>query len=307
MVPARDTARRYARDTARRQSRKNLGQASITHSGSQDVRPVGVSLDSALARLGWVKASLLRDDQALATAQDKVAATQTLLGEAAQRMARTAAATEPLNPDDMETQPFPPNLAALLFLIEQAERDMAADAPAGTEWITKLRSGLCGPRHRGPPHGVKVRFGQGATLPAGDDLEQEDFRALRRQLQDCADRARVPLSEPDDGYMSLDDAAPQAATAPVAAALPSITHRGFNCVTARIHVDQTCQRTDGTSTSLTTSEIRVVVISPCIPSFAAGLVRAGYTYRHSSDTVNSGPVNVVAPRHAFPRGLVNLW
>ena len=39
------------------------------------------------AGLGWVKASLLRDHQAMATAQDKVAATQTLLREATQRMA----------------------------------------------------------------------------------------------------------------------------------------------------------------------------------------------------------------------------
>ena len=79
----------------------------------------------------------------MATAQDKVAATQTLLREAAQRMARIAAATEPLNPDDTETQPFPPNMAALLALGEQTERAMAADASAGTEWIAKLRSGLC--------------------------------------------------------------------------------------------------------------------------------------------------------------------
>ena len=49
---------------------------------------------------------------------------------------------------------------------------------------------------------------------------------LRRQLHDSADRARVPLSEQDDCYMSLDDAAPQAATAPATAALHSITHRG---------------------------------------------------------------------------------
>ena len=109
-----------------------------------------MSLDSTLAGLGWVKVSLLRDHQAMATAQDKVAATQTLLREAAQRMARIAAATEPLNPDDMETQPFPPNLAALLFLIEQAERDMGADASADTEWIAKLRSGLRAAASRSP-------------------------------------------------------------------------------------------------------------------------------------------------------------
>ena len=139
---------------------------------------------------------------------------------------------------------------------------------------------------------------QDATLLAGNGLEQEDMRAVRRHVQDCTDRARVPLSEPDYGNMSLDDAAPQASTALVTAALPSITNceltnvKGnlacsfhdsycdFNCVIARIQVDHTCQRSSSSSTSLTTSEIRVVVISPCITSFAAGLVRAGYPCRH---------------------------
>ena len=38
--------------------------------GVNNEGPVGMSLDSALAGLGWVKASLLRDHQALATAQE---------------------------------------------------------------------------------------------------------------------------------------------------------------------------------------------------------------------------------------------
>ena len=105
-----------------------------------------MSLDSALAGLGWVKASLLRDHQAMATAQDKVAATQTLLREATQRMARIAAATEPLNPDTT----VPANMAALLALGEQTERAMTADASAGTEWIAKLRSRLRAAASRSP-------------------------------------------------------------------------------------------------------------------------------------------------------------
>ena len=123
---------------------------------NNEARPVGVSMDSALAGHGWVKASLLRDHQALATAQDKIAATQTLLREAAQRaeMARIAAATEPLNPDDMETQQFPPNLAALLAVCVQAKRNMAVDASAGTEWIAKLISGLRAAASRSSSSGV---------------------------------------------------------------------------------------------------------------------------------------------------------
>ena len=128
---------------------------------NNEARPVAVSLDSALAVLGWVKASLLRDHQALATAQDKVAATQTLSCEAPQRvdMARIAAATGPLNPDDMETQQIPPNLAALLAVCVQAKRNMAVDASAGTEWIAKLRFGLRAAASRSSSSGV-------ASVPA---------------------------------------------------------------------------------------------------------------------------------------------
>ena len=128
---------------------------------NNEARPVAVSLDSALAVLGWVTASLLRDHPALATAQGKVAATQTLLGEAAQRaeMARIAAATEPLNPDNMETQQIPPNLAALLAVCVQAKRNMAVDASAGTEWIAKLPFGLRTATSRSSSSGV-------ASVPA---------------------------------------------------------------------------------------------------------------------------------------------
>ena len=107
---------------------------------------------------------------------------------------------------------------------------------------------------------------------------------------------------PDYGNMSLDDAAPQAATALLTAALPSITNCeltnvNFNCVIARMHIDHTCQ---STSSRLTTSEIRVVVISPCRSELDTLLDT-------TPDTLPVGSASVVAPCHAFSRGLVNLW
>ena len=74
-------------------------------------------------------------------------------------MARIAAATEPLNPDDMETQQFPPNVAALLAACVQAKRNMAVDASAGTQWIAKLRFGLRAAASRSSSSGV-------ASVPA---------------------------------------------------------------------------------------------------------------------------------------------
>ena len=154
------------------------------------------------------------------------------------------------------------------------------------------------------------------------------MRALRRQPQDCADRARVPPSEPDYANMSLDDAAPQATKALVTAALPSITnceltnvkgslacsfydsHCDFNCVIARIP----------RRTYLSTHQQH--------PAPAPASQPAGSEWRSSHlaslpsqqvwseldslvdtnpDTLPVGSVNVVAPRHAVPRGLVNLW
>ena len=160
-------------------------------------------------------------------------------------------------------------------------------------------------------HRVKAPCDQDATLLAGNSLEQEDMRALRRQPQDCADRTRVPPSEPDYGNMSLDDAAPQAAKALVTAASPSITnceltnvkaslaysfydsHFNFNCVIARIpcrtHLSTHQQPPAPAPGPAHNQRDQSRGHLTLHPSFAANLVRAGYPYRHSS-------------RHA-PRGL----
>ena len=142
---------------------------------NKEARPVAVSLDSALAVLGWVKASLLHDHQALATAQDKVAQRA--------EMARIAAATEPLNPDDMETQQIPPNLAALLAVCVQAERNMAVDASAGTEWIAKLPFGLRAAASRSSASGV-------ASVPAfiNNWLRHTSFRTAAATTATAGER-----------------------------------------------------------------------------------------------------------------------
>ena len=128
----------------------------------------------------------------MATAQDKVAATQTLLREAAQRMARIAAATEPLNPDDTETQPFPPNMAALLALGEQNEpwRRTHQLAPSGSP-----SSALdCALRRRGPSSGVAPVSSSSAAGP-GTPVSQQ-----QRQQQ-----PQQPVNErPED--MACDEA-----------------------------------------------------------------------------------------------------
>ena len=171
---------------------------------------------------------------------------------------------------------------------------------------------------------MKARFDQDAMLPAGAGLEQKEIPVLRRQLQDFADRARVPLSEPDDNYISLDDADPQAATAPVTAALPSITQPGPMDGNLVSHATSALPTVDSTaSPHASTSTIPVNALAAIEPASQPADSESPSSHLASlpsqqvwseldtfidshPDTVNSGPVNVVAPQHAFPRSLVNL-
>ena len=56
---------------------------------------------------------------------------------------------------------------------QQAERDMAADTPAGTEWIAKLRSGLWAAAPRSPSSGVAPVSSSSAAGPGTPDPEQQ--------------------------------------------------------------------------------------------------------------------------------------
>ena len=158
----RDTRTAHSVDitfSARRWSRwSSLLANSRTQSWKRRPRLLCCALKDQTTRHAMDSAGWTRMGQGFAPSRspsvgNSTVATQTLLREAAQ-MARIAAATEPLNPDDMETQQFPPNLAARLAVCEWAKLNMAVDAKAPL-WIEGcgvkvlfIWSGICLRLHR---------------------------------------------------------------------------------------------------------------------------------------------------------------
>ena len=164
-----------------------------TQGARAEARPVGASLDSALAGLERAKGQLQRDQQALAAAQARVQAALTAVQDAEQRVeqARLAAVTRPPVQED-ETQHVPHNLAGLLAMSEQAERELARDASTGAAWIAKLRTGLRAAASNLPSRNSYKSDCCPPVVPKGDmdcseAVDPAELEAVKKRLADATD------------------------------------------------------------------------------------------------------------------------